>query len=409
VKLFLRLALRNVFRNRARTAVALTAIGFGCASLIVNGGIIYDIFEELREDAIRGRHGHLQIYRRGYSDHHLREPGRYLIPREEAERIVRLVSSRPHVERVTRRREFSGMISSGDRYVAFVGIGVEPEQEMKFSRHTLLRRGEPLSSDDPQGIIAGVGLAEKFAGEPGGIVTLITNTETGALNAVDARLRGVFEGGMKAYDDWTLKIPLPAAERLLLDDRTEMIVILLDATERVAEVQASLGALFAREELDLETRSWRDLALFHNQVVGLFQREMDVIKVIIATIVILGIANTIGMSVLERRAELATLRALGLRRGVIVRLLLVEAALAGLIGGLLGVGLGYVATRVITAIGIPFPSPPGSTKPFLGSADFDPSLAAGSFLLLVAATVLAALPIVWKASRRPIAGTLRSG
>ena len=407
--LFLRLALRNVFRNRARTSVTLMAIAFGCSALIVNGGIIYDIFGELREDAIRGRHGHLQIYRAGYSDHHLREPDRYLIPREEADRVVRLVGSQPHVEHITRRREFSGMISSGDRYVAFVGIGVDPEHEAEFSRHTLLRSGHPLSPDVPYGMIAGLGLAEKFAGKPGDTVTLMTNTETGALNAVDARLMGIFEGGMKAYDDWTLKIPLPAVDRLLLDDRTEMIVVLLDATERVPEARASLAALFARDGLDLEIRSWQDLALFHNQVVGLFQRELDVIKVIIATIVILGIANTIGISILERRVELATLRALGLRPGAIVRLLLVEAALAGLIGGLLGVGLGYVATRTVTAIGIPFPSPPGSTRPFLGSADFVPSLAAGSFFLLVAATVIAALPLIWNASRRPIAETLRSG
>jgi putative ABC transport system permease protein len=409
VRLFLTLALRNVFRNRARTTVALSAIGFGCAALIVNGGIIYDIFEELREDAIRGRHGHLQIYRGGYSEHHLREPGRYLIPHEEADRVVRLLASQPHVEHVTRRREFSGMISSKDRYVAFVGIGVEPALEGEYSRHTLLRRGEPLSADVPYGMIAGLGLAEKFGGEPGDLVTLMTNTDTGALNAVDARLMGVFEGGMKAYDDWTLKIPLEAVERLLLDDRTEVLVVLLDSTDRVDEVRASLADLFAREGLDLETRSWQDLALFHNQVVGLFQRELDVIKVIIATIVILGIANTIGISILERRAELATLRALGLRRSAIIRLLLAETALAGVIGGLLGVGLGYAATRLITAIGIPFPSPPGSTKPFLGSADFVPSLAAGSFLLLAAATLIAAAPIIWKASRRPIAETLRAG
>ena len=52
--LFLRLAIRNVFRNRVRTAIALLAIAAGCAALMVNGGVIYNIFAELREDAIRG-------------------------------------------------------------------------------------------------------------------------------------------------------------------------------------------------------------------------------------------------------------------------------------------------------------------------------------------------------------------
>jgi putative ABC transport system permease protein len=235
----------------------------------------------------------------------------------------------------------------------------------------------------------------------------MTNTETGALNAVDARVRGIFEGGMKAYDDWTLKLPIAAMEELLLDDRTEAILLLLDRTESVDEVQAALDDLFRREGLELETRNWRDLALFHNQVVGLFNRELDVIKLIIGTIVILGIANTIGMTILERRFELATLRALGLKRRAISTLLMTEALLTGLMGGVLGVGLGYVIARVVTAIGIPFPSPPGSTRPFTGGVDFVPDMVLFSFLLLLGATLVAAILPVWKASRRPISETLR--
>ncbi len=407
MSLFLRLALRNLFRNRARTAVALLAIAAGCAALIVNGGIIHNIFAELREDAIRGRHGHLQIYRSGYTEHHLKEPGRYLIDRDEAARIVEMVRDTAGVAHVTRRRDFSGMIAFGDRYVSFVGVGVEPEHDAEFSRHMLLRRGEPLAAEDPYGMLTGIGLADRFAGHPGDVVTLMTNTETGALNAVDARLRGVFEGGMKAYDDWTLKLPLAAAEELLLDDRTEKIMVLLERTEAVPEVQAALEARFREAGLDLELRSWRDLALFHNQTVGLFSRELDVIKLIIATIVILGIANTIGMSILERRVELATLQALGLKRRAIARLLLTEALLTGLIGGFLGVGLGYLIARVVTAIGIPFPSPPGSTRPFLGGVEFVPEIVLGAFLLLLGATLVAAALPIWKATRRSIAGTLR--
>jgi len=405
--LFLRLALRNVFRNRIRTAIALLAIGVGCAALIVNGGVIYNIFEELREDAIHGRHAHLQVYRRGYSDNHLKDPGAYLIPRQETERILALVRALPHVAWVTRQREFSGMISTGDRYVSFVGIGVDPEQDAVFSRHAVLRRGEPLSSQAPFGMLCGLGLAERFSGEPGRVVTLVTNLESGALNAVDVMLRGVFEGGMKAYDDWTLKLPLPALEELLLDDRTEKILVLLDRTESVPEVQQALDDLFRAQGLDLETRSWRDLALFHNQVVGLFNRELDVIKIIIGTIVILGIANTIGMSILERRVELATLRALGLRRAAIARLLFTEALITGLIGGLLGVVLGCAIAWLVSAVGITFPSPPGSTRPFVGGVDIVPGMVLFAFLLSLGATLAAAVLPIWKARRWSIARVLR--
>lgn len=407
MRLFLALAFRSVFRNRARTAVALLAVAAGCAALIVNGGVIYNIFRELREDAIRGRHGHMQVYRRGYTEHHNREPGRYLIPAPEAQRIVTLLRELPHIARVTRRREFSGMISRGDRYVAFLGVGVEPQDDPEFARHTTIRAGRNLSSDDPYGIVAGLGLAQKFDGEPGDLLTLATNTDSGALNAMDATLRGVFEGGLKEYDDWTLKAPLRAVQDLILDDRVEQIVVLLDRTENVPESLAAAEAAFRREGLDLEVKPWTELALFHNQVVSLFRRELDVIKLIISTIVILGIANTIGMSIVERRRELATLRALGLRPGAVSRLLMTEALITGVLGGLLGVLLGVAIALAVSAIGIPFPSPPGATRPFLGGVDVVPGIVVFSFVLSVCATVAAAVVPVWKAVRRPIAEALR--
>ncbi len=407
MKLFLSLALRNVFRNRVRTAVALLAIATGCAALIVNGGMIYNIFRELQEDAIHGRHGHIQVYRRGYTENHRREPARYLLPLLEADRVVALVKAVPHVDRVTRRREFTGMISRADRYVAFVGIGVEPDQDPEFSRHMTMKAGRPLSPDDPYGVVAGLGLSQKIDATPGAPLTLTANTSSGALNAIDASLRGVFEGGLKEYDDWTLKVPIQAAQELLGDDRIEQIVILLDRTENVPQVLHALESAFERDGLDLEVKPWNELALFHNQVVSLFRRELDVIKLIISTMVILGIANTIGMSIVERRMELATLRALGLRPSVVGRLLMTEALITGLLGGGLGVMLGVAIAVIASAIGIPFPSPPGATRPFLGGVDIVPGIVAFSFVLSVAATLAAAVFPVWRSLKRPIAETLR--
>jgi putative ABC transport system permease protein len=409
MKLFFALALRNVFRNRTRTSVAILAIAAGCAALIVNGGVIYNIFGELREDAIHGRHGHLQVYRRGYTENYRKDPSRYLLPADEAERVVAVSRSVPHVAAVTRRREFTGMMSRADRYVAFIGIGVEPRDDPEFSRHMTLRAGAPLSDADPRGIVLGLGLSEKIGAAPGTEVTLAANGETGALNAADADVVGVFEGGLKEYDDWTLKLPLAAAQDLLRDDRVEQIVILLDRTESVPEAQARLRAAYAGAGLDVEIKPWSELALFHNQVVSLFRRELDVIKLIISTIVILGIANTIGMSIVERRMELATLRALGLSPGVVSRLLMTEALITGLFGGGLGVALGIAVAWAATAIGIPFPSPPGATRPFTGGVDVVPGIVGFAFVVSVSATLVAAAFPVWKAARRPISPTLRGG
>jgi putative ABC transport system permease protein len=409
MSLFVSLALRNVFRNRLRTYVALLAIAAGCAALILNGGVVFNIFRELREDAIHSRHGHLQIYRRGYSDSHLKDPEHYFLEPEEAQHILGIARANRRVLRATSRREFSGLILKNNRYVSFLGVGVEPDQDAEFSGHTTLRAGGAMSTSNPDGVMAGIGLAKKLDSQPGDELTLMAITESGTLNAVQVRLQGIFEGGLKEYDDWTLKVPLRAAEQLLLDNRIEHIVLLARRTEDVPVLRAELQSAFQRENSNIEMRSWDQLALFHNQVVGLFGRELSIIRLIIGTIVLLGIGNVIGMSIIERAGELTTLRALGLRVRAIMALLMMEALITGLLGAAIGSALGVAVAHVVSAIGIPYPSPPGSTRPFLGGVDVVPNIVAAAFLISVVATLAAAVFPIRKAVRLPIAATLRHG
>src|SRR3954465_15612226 len=66
--LYLKLAIRNVFRNRRRTLITLAAMGFGAAAIIVFGGFVHSIYFGVRESTIRSQVGHIQIYRKGYSE-----------------------------------------------------------------------------------------------------------------------------------------------------------------------------------------------------------------------------------------------------------------------------------------------------------------------------------------------------
>jgi putative ABC transport system permease protein len=172
-------------------------------------------------------------------------------------------------------------------------------------------------------------------------------------------------------------------------------------------VRSELQEVFQRDRLDLELRSWDQLAVFHNQVVGLFGRELGIIRLIIGTIVILGISNVIGMALLERRFELATFRALGVRARNIGVLLMTESLLIGLLGAGAGILLGVGMAKIASAIGISYPSPPGATRPFVGGVDVAPGMVLAAAAISVFAALAAAIIPVWKAIRSPIASTLR--
>lgn len=406
MSLLVRLAHRNILRNGTRTAVALMAIAVGCAALIVNGGIVFNIFRELRDDAILGRHGHLQVYKRGYSAGEAVDATRLIEP-SERRRARALLSALPDVVRTTARREFSGLVSRGDMRAPFIGAGVEPAEDADFSRHVTLRAGEPLDPGDDYAVLAGFGLARRLDARPGDGLVIMTTIDGGGLNALHVTLRGIFEGGLKEYDDWTMKVPIRAVERMLNDDRTERIVVLLRGAASVDEVRIQAEAAFAREQLGLEIRTWRDLALFHNQVVALFGRELDIIRLVIAVVVVLAIGNAVGMSIVERSVELATLRAVGLRKRVLATLLLCESLLLGLAGAAAGVVLGITIAWAASAVGITYPSPPGSTRPFVGGVDVVPLVVVEAAVMSVAASVIAAGLPIWRTLHAAIAPVLR--
>src|SRR5882724_2402350 len=162
--LYLKLAIRNVFRNRRRTLITLAAMGFGAAAIIVFGGFVHSIYFGVRESTIRSQVGHIQIYRKGYSDKGNLAPYDYLIADYAGLRAELL--KLPHVKAVTARLGFSGLISTGDTTTSFVGTGVQPESETDLSALAVIVDGKELASRDPRGITLGVGLARAFGVSP---------------------------------------------------------------------------------------------------------------------------------------------------------------------------------------------------------------------------------------------------
>jgi putative ABC transport system permease protein len=407
MRLYLKLALRNVFRNRRRTLITVAAMGFGAAAIIVFGGFVNAIYWGVRESTIRSQLGHIQIYRKGYSDKGTVSPYDYLIEDYAALRAELL--KLPHVKAVTGRLGFSGLVSTGDTTTSFVGTGVQPEGETDLSSLAVIVEGTELATRDPRGITLGIGLARAFGVKPGDDLTLLSTTKAGAINALAVKVRGVWESGEKAYDDRFLRVPLGEVQRLLDVEHGEVqsIVLLLDATDSTPAVRADLERLIRARGLDLELRTWEDLALRYHQVRELFGRIFAVLTLIVSIMVVFGITNTMTMAIFERTREIGTVMALGTRRRGVVSMFVLEGVALGALGGLVGVVLGIVLARLVSAIGIQLPPPPGSTRGFLVQIFVVPSVLLQAFRLSLLTAALASLYPAWRASRLDVVEALR--
>ncbi|MGE0861747.1 MAG: FtsX-like permease family protein [Gammaproteobacteria bacterium] len=397
-------ALRNLVRHRRRTGMGLTAISFGVLALMLAGGFIEWNNWALRESTIQSHLGHIQVMRPGFLKDGESDPFSFLLPQESD--VLDALARLPEVEAVAPRLEFSGLVSFGETTVSFLGEGVLPEEENKVSRWVRIIKGENLSSAKPNGIIVGKGLADNLRVGPGDKVVLLGSSESGGLGAVEGEVVGIFQTTNKAFDDASLRVPLDVARSLLQVEGAHRWVVLLKDTALTDPVLESLRERF-KGQTDLEFVPWLDMADFYKKVVVLFSAQMNLIRFIIALIIVVSISNTLFMNVMERTSEIGTLMAVGLKRKKIMSLFVQEGFILGLVGGVVGAVAGWILAEVISRIGIPMPPSPGMDFSFEGEIMVTAPLALGGVLLGLVATVLASLYPARKASRLEIVDALR--
>jgi putative ABC transport system permease protein len=333
----------------------------------------------------------------------LAAPFDYLLPEAAPERQA--LEKATGVVVVSSRLSFNGLASLGETTVSFLAEGVEPEKERTLAKQLKIIAGQNLTDNEPRSAILGQGLAANLGAKVGDKVVLVANTRRGGVNAVEVVVRGTFSTATKAYDDLALRLPLKTAQQLLRVQGAHRWVVLLDRTENTDPLLAKLkGTLDPKK---YEVVPWTRLADFYNKTVTLFSRQVTVMKLIIAAIIVLSISNTMMMSVMERTGEVGTAMALGNTRRSVLTLFLGEGFILGLGGALVGVFLGLGLAAAISYVGIPMPPPPGSTESFSAKIRVTPGLTVQALLLAVATTLMASVYPAWKASRMVIVDALR--
>lgn len=403
-----RLALLALLRSRRRTVLTLALMAVGTAALIINTGLVTFIFDGLRDDAIYGRFGHLQLYREGYTAHHQSEPGQFLISNQEYEAIKSLLDHDGEVKAIAAEMELPVFIVNGRRSSVGVAHSLSQTASTMFSSSRLIA-GEDRLEDHHDFVDAtvGRGLAEKLSVRVGDMITVTTMSGSQGYNGLDVRVAGIFEEGFRDYDDWSLKLPLAAAQNLAGRNGIQKVLVLLHNSAQVNDTLTSVISRLRQQGFAVEGTTWRDLADFYRQVTAMFGRELSAIRWIIQGLAVLGIVISITMAFGERQREMATLLALGMTRFRLCILFLQESFWLGLFGAVLGALAGISLGYLISLIGIPMPAPPGSTRPFTAQIELVPLVILASSGLTLAVTLVAGLaPAVW-IWRMKIAAALR--
>lgn len=399
----LALALRNVRRNRRRSATALFIIMAGVVSLVLAEGFIQWVFWAMRESTIHFQSGHIQVVRPDYFAKGVADPLAYLLPEKSA--VPAAIEATPGVKLVAPRIKAAGLISHGETTVAFLAEGVVPGKEADLSLALKIVEGRNLADPQAAEVILGRGLAHTLGVKPGDTVALLATPGGGGIGAIEATVAGLFVSTSQAYDNAALRLPLSQAQALLRAQGAHVWIVLLQETTRTDEFVASFRSRFGAERLEFVP--WHAQADFYNKTVALLSQQINVLRAIIGAIIVLSILNILTMNVLERTGEIGTMLAVGFRRRKILQMFATEGLVLGLVGASLGAGVGYGLAELISRIGIPMPPPPGMDEGYTGEILVTGTLLLTAFLLGFVTTLLAGLYPAWKASRQEIVNALR--
>ena len=403
--LLLKLGFRNLLRARRRSAYALAAVCFGVIAILLSEGFTEWQFHALREATIRAQLGHIQISKPGFHELGAADPEAFVIT--PSNKLLANMEALPGVELITPRLNVVGLASTGEYTLSFLGEGVHAEKEQAVSDQLEIIEGQQLRSDQA-GVLLGEGLAQALHAKIGVPVVLMVNPQGGALNAVELPVRGIFRSNVKAFDDIGLRLNIEQAQKLVRTKGAHVWVMLLGRTEATEETLAAVQGLLTQHKSGLDATPWNELSDFYNKTVRLFSRQILVVNLLIQAIVVLSVSTLMVMSVAERTGEIGTVMALGTRRRTILAQFLIEGALLGLTGSLMGLLLGFGLAELISWIGIPQPPPPGSNRAFIGQIFVTPTIAFNVLVFTTLAAIAASFFPAAKAAKLEIVDALRT-
>ncbi len=330
----LRLAWRNVWRNRRRSLINVAAMGFGLAAIMFGQSLLISLQGQLIEKATGSITGHVRVQRSDVDESKF--PDKFMADPEPA---GKLLENDPRIKVWGRRIHMTGLVSAPSASLGALICAVEPEKEKTLTdMSTYIKEGTYLDPNG-KGIVMGRKIAGRLDVRLGEKVVIMAQAADGSMGAEAFRVVGLHQTGSESFDGQIVWVPLKAMQEMLgRPGQANQLAARVTDIELAEQVAADIDARLPAG--NIRAISWKKI---DREIIGIqaFQNGiLTVVLIIVFMIVALGILNTQLMSLFERVREFGVLMAIGARPRWIVRLILAESLVLGAVGALLGLAIG---------------------------------------------------------------------
>lgn len=349
--MMIRMAWRNLWRQKRRTMITAFTIAFGVLLSTTFTGLADFTYNNAINSGAALGYGHITIEPKGYNDTPTLD--RRL---RDADLLQRRVAGIPGVTGTTVKIVGQAMFASAVKNVGGTFMGIDPAHETRA--HNLILRslvdGSLFRTTEGRSAIVGTGMAERLNLELGKKLVYTATDVHGEIVSEIARVAGIFRTGVSEVDDHVILLPIDTVRTALhYRPREATIVSIFIHDQRQAE-RIRDRVVAAIPETGDEVLTWSETQPDLAAVITMDKTGHYLIQILVSLLIAAGILNTILMSVLERTREFGVMMAVGMSPGRLFRLVLTESFMIGLVGLAVGILLTAPWYLYMHRVGIDF-------------------------------------------------------
>lgn len=340
--LYLKLAWRNIWRNKRRTFITQFALIVALSLMIACSGLIWGLIKQMERNATLLGPGEIQIHSPGYLD----------------DRSIYRVMDHPDmiinkIEKIgakaAPRLQGFGLVSQGENSSGTQILGIDLIREKKvteFHKHILKGSFLKKKGDVLLGKKIAVTLDASIADE----LVIVTQAADGSIGNDLYRVAGILNGISEEIDRSTIMMSISDFKNIfsLGDVATEVTIRRSDETENLTSLRDHIKTIVPEEEV----KTWREIFPAVSDILELTDASIYIFLIIIYLAGSFIMLNTMLMSVFERIKELGIMMAIGFRPLQVLILIFLETFLLTLCGSLVGLLGGVSLSLYLTYYGL---------------------------------------------------------
>lgn len=334
----LKIAWRNLWRNKTRTIIVITAISLSYALALVSLAMMDSMYPKMMELALNSAGGSVLVHGDGYwasqsADAYIEDP----------EAVFTATEGVDGIEVVIPRVIINGLLRTARDTAPARISGIDPELEANLLDYReFLVEGDFLESTQRNPIVMGRGLVDDLEMEMGDHVILRAPNPEGDPAGDRFYLTGIIETGSGDVDDFLAFTTIDAAQQAtdMGGGLTQIGLVISDDADRIP-IRDQIALALGDAAPSLELLTWDEAMPEVLSYIEIDSGFGYIYFGIVLIVVAFGIANTFLMSYMERIRELGLLSAIGLTPGRTARLLLAEAFWLGILSIVVGFAIGF--------------------------------------------------------------------